>query len=72
MLTYVVALFPNATSLPSGINTAFSTWSGYLHQASAMFPVSDLLITVGVVVVVELAIWAVVSVLFVFKKIRGA
>jgi len=72
LIAFIVGLFPSTTSLPTGIDNALTTFSGYLHNATALFPVSDLMIAVGVVITVETAIWGVVGVIFVYNKIRGA
>ena len=71
LLYYVVSFFFfDASTLPSGINGAFTSWSSYLHSATALFPVSDLLLCLGVVIVVETAIWAVSFTIFVIKRVH--
>lgn len=71
LLYYVIQFFfVNASALPPGINDAFTQWSAFLHTGTALFPIPDLLRCLGVIVVVEVSIWAVSFTLFIIKRVH--
>lgn len=72
ILGVLIGLFPNSSTLPEGIDNAFNTWSNYLHQGQAVFPIAELLQGLSVVVLVEGVLWTIIGLLFIFRKIRGA
>jgi|WetSurSiteA1Bulk_404760.scaffolds.fasta_scaffold281025_2 hypothetical protein len=71
MLYKIVDLFPSSTELPFEVNDWFTNIATYLHSAQGLFPVGELVAALGIMGMVEVAIWGIVMVLFIYRRIRS-
>ena len=70
LLTRPLTLFADV-SMPAGIVSAFQNIQGYLAAIAAVFPVSDLVIALGILISVEVAFKLLESFGFIIRKIPG-
>jgi len=71
LLTGVVNLLPNATSLPSNINDAFQYFLTTASQWTFIFPLSTVFTILGFTLLIELSLWTFHGGVWIYNKIRG-
>lgn len=70
VLTAPFRLFSNVT-LDSGMGQALSSAKDYIASLQPIFPVNTLLIVLGIMVVIEIAIFGYKGIMWIIKKIPG-
>lgn len=71
IINVVFGLLPDGGELPSGVASFFSWLADTLNAASAIFPVDQLLLAVGVVLAFEVLLLSANFILFIYRLIRG-
>jgi hypothetical protein len=72
MVSVVINLWPiQAAELPEQVTDFFVTIQSGFEVANLWFPVSELLIAVGIFLTVELAIFSIKGIMIIYRMIRG-
>lgn len=72
VIDFLVALLPNAETLPEGINDAFEAVAPYWGTASRFFPLTVLFGIFAIGTAIELGILTFKAANWAYDKIRGA
>jgi len=68
----VLNFTPLAGATTPAFITSISTFIGYTKAWNFLFPITELLICVGIVVGFEIIVWTWHVLVFILKKVRGA
>ncbi len=72
LIDLLIDLFPSPSSLPSGINDAFTLLGQYFQKANAILPVDTMITILGLILTLESGILAFKIANWVINKFRGS
>ena len=72
LLLFILRLLPSASSLPSGIDSAFSYFSGIFSQVNYLIPLDTLFSLLSFILVFEASIFLFHMLNFIYNKFRGS
>jgi hypothetical protein len=67
----LVSILPNGSSMPSQINSAFTTFAGFFQKANAIFPMDTVFTIMGLILTLEASILSFHIGNWIYTKIRG-